>query len=169
MFVAHNLPFAACRVDSRCIEWYVRCKDKAFDLAKAPLYVTPPTKIPNNPTIPTRATLPLIDSRTNEFLGQTSVRYSEASMFDILSDEQTPLGVGSFHLMIVAGDHAETNNVLVAPDFEFGSPPVPLPSLMLPNDSCNITNSTDSNNCQNIAEFGRIVSRMQAGDTALET
>ena len=156
-------------MDPRCLEWYVLCQEKALDETKAPLYVTPPVKIPPNPAIPTTLSLPLVDTRKDEFLGVSILRYTEEPIIQILSDRLTPLGFGSFHLMTVAGEHARPDGSLViGPGFSFGDTPLPISAVMLPHDNCNSTiNSTES--CANIEEFDDIVADMHNGGTSLKT
>ena len=139
----------------------MKCKNKAFQTSKAALIITPQEKVgPNAPVLPASASLPLVDTRTNEFIGETMVRIPEDAAFDIISAEKTPLGPESFHVLTRAGEDAPMKNVLIGPGYTYGEALLPLSSVLLPNDVCMEGSEL---HCENLQKVNEIADNMRNG------
>lgn len=164
-------PIVFHRLDPRCGIWYDFTRRKALKADVSPIYLSPPRRFTTTAPLPlSTLSLPVIDSRNNELLGGTMGRFSEEMVLQTLSDTRTPLGFGSFHLLTLAGEYAQEDDVLLAPGFEYGDDPVPISEILLRNDSCSDDEKNASaESCQHLANFQAIVDEMHAGGTDLKT
>lgn len=156
------------RFDPRCFDWYVGSKEQSLNQMEEPLYISPPeAQLHASSVLEVQLAQPLIDTRTDEVIGISMARLQGQQLLVALSEEMTPLGVGSFRVMTAAGDRARELDVLVAPGFTFGDDPVSTSEILLPNDSCDKFDASSS--CRNVLDFSQIVEDMHAGGTDLQT
>ena len=101
-----------CRYDARCRDWYVTGQNVANN-EDDPLYMTPQYVFAGSSVSGISATLPLVNERTGEYIGQSIVDMSLQTAFDALTEEATPLVEGGFRLMVLA--KGEVGTTLVGP------------------------------------------------------
>ena len=143
------------------------CKSTAQDWSKSPLFIAPLVEVASdNPAPSASVALPLVDSRSNEFFGETMLQFSLEVIEDILGMNRSPLESGGFHLMLAIGENAPSEDVLYAPDFDVGDDPISSQRTLLPNDECSSVFEF-SQGCVNLERFQNAKQHMQTGGSAL--
>ena len=157
------------RTDSRCVDFFHFTKAKAFNESKTPLFAD---RVFNEEYIQTNLqssfALPIVNK--GEFLGVNMGRVEMNDILSVLTEERTPTGPGGFHAMILAGERATTQDLLIAPGFQFGGESAAFASAMLPHDSCDGADLFENTNaCQNLRDFVTIVDEMHSGESDMVT
>jgi hypothetical protein len=111
------------------------------------LYLTAPYTFVSG-EVAQSATSPLIDPSNGEHVGQVLIDFHSNSIFDALSDENTPLTDGGFPILLaVQGDPSK--DTVKGPGFEAGDVAKEISEVVLPKDQ---------------EHFRRIVELMKGGD-----
>lgn len=134
-----------------------------------PLYVTPPYLFAAGHITGVSATLPVVNSKTGEYIGQSLVDFSPDEIYDVLTLNRTPLPVNGFFVLKTTRRDINGGDVVVGPGYEFGEPTA-VEDLLLPHDTC--TSESDSSpQCLNRKRFLNISKAMDSGqnDTTVLT
>ena len=120
-----------------------------------------------------KVSLPVIGGGpSRELHGVTMGRFSVGDMLGVLTDQRTPIGPGSYHLMTWSGDSLKDNegtDVLVGPGFRLGRNNTSTSELMLPYDSCNGPDDS-SISCGYVKAFEKeILQDMHSGRAGFKT
>jgi len=112
--------------------------------------------------------LPMFDTQRGDFLGETAVHFSLESAATFLSNEGTPMGVGSMYTMCQVNKLWDETEAFLGPNMPIGSKTVPLPKALMPEDSCDELFEYPEG-CANFDTFNIIHNDMSVGNTAIRS
>ena len=175
-------------LDSRCLSWYVAGKDSTSETDRSQLSsVSYPTTGLDRSNREAFLSTPLQAHRPtgSTMVGQTSVVFSESTMMDALSQDDSRLGNGSLHLLVrteneslgpslvgslVSATPVTENNQLKEEDplttAVLDRTVVTPTEAVLSYDACTPGTTEVTTSCGNVLEFDAIVKSMQSGGTA---
>jgi len=126
----------------------------------SPLFLAQPSFFSETGSTGMRATLPLVDPVTSEFVAESLLEFSAEYIADSMGPRRTvldKLGSGAFPLVLSYERNKRGANTIFAPDISFGQEELPVEEYLLGNDGC-----TDT------FDFGEGCSRREAFQDVLE-
>ena len=126
------------------------------------LHITAPYQFAVQKLYGQSSTMPLVDPRSGQFVGQILHDFYSNSVFDAFDDEHSSLSETGFPILVAVQGHAEENTV-IGPGFDIGVESKKISQVVLPDDSA----CTRSNCERNIEKFRLIEKAMKAGETDL--
>ena len=106
--------------DARCRGWYADSKSDA-DAGEGNLHITSPYVFAQKELFAQSASTPLIDPRTQKYVGQSLVDLIPSSIFTSLESDNTKLAPGGFPILVTSKKSVLGTDTLVGPDFSLGN------------------------------------------------
>ena len=139
--------------DARCRPWY----DEGMKAGGT--YVTPPYPFVNSDVFAGSATFSLVDPKTKELVGQTSLDFLPDAFMSALNSEKTPIGYSEsgFPVVITPTVGSNGGDTLIGPGFQIkDGKPAMIGDVVLPFDAAESENR--------IFFEAQIAGRMRAGE-----
>lgn len=145
-----------------CRGWYDTGKRKALEQGET-LHITAPYTFANGFVIAQSSTTPLIDPRTNNYVGQVLLDFSVTDIFSVLTYSGTPLSTGGFPLLITVENRSLEHDTVIGPGFNGSVSSQPVSEVVMPFDQdCQ---GDDACSYQS-HDFENIVASMKAGNSS---
>mmetsp|Transcript_30884 Transcript_30884/g.92555 ORF Transcript_30884/g.92555 Transcript_30884/m.92555 type:complete len:1871 (-) Transcript_30884:814-6426(-) len=125
-------PLGSYGYDPRCRDWYDTGKQIAEEKENAPLYVTPPYEFAGSSIVAQSCTLPLVDPKTGEHIGQTLLDFTPGPMTSSLQKENIDLAEGGFAILITTRKDALGHDTVIGPNYNIGDPGKQIEDLFVP-------------------------------------
>ena len=105
--------------DARCRGWYADSKSAA-DAGDGNFHITSPYVFAQGGLFAQSASTPLIDPRTQEYVGQSLVDLIPSSIFTSLESDNTKLAPGGFPILITTKKSILGTDTLIGPNYDLG-------------------------------------------------
>ena len=148
--------------DARCRGWYADSKSGA-DAGEGNLHITSPYVFVQAELFAQSASTPLIDPRTQTYVGQSLVDLIPSSIFTSLESDDTKLAPGGFPILVTSKKSVLGTDTLVGPDFSLGnSEGKAIEELILPYDELYCEEQDPK--CTAWKQFEPILTEMKEGN-----
>ena len=148
--------------DARCRGWYADSKSGA-NAGEGNLHITSPYVFAQADLFAQSASTPLIDPRTQTYVGQTLVDLIPSSIFTSLESDNTKLDPGGFPILVTSKKSVLGTDTLVGPNFSLGNGKgKAIEELVLPYDE--LYCEEEDPKCTAWKEFEPILSEMKKGN-----
>lgn len=128
------------------------------------LYITAPYIFAGDAEIGLSSTSPLIDPRTNSYVGQVLLDFSVTDIFNALTSSSTPLSDGGFPLLITVEGSLSGGDTVIGPGLNGSVVSLPVSEIVLPFDQdCD----SDESCRERQRKFDVIVASMKVGNISL--